>query len=594
MKKIKIVTLAVLLFTSLNINASGPVWFNGFSDATEWTSGGPGSNPPEYGWSIQSTISSWYSGFQSNMNTPGKFAHFRNDGLIQTPGPFTFTYNGTIDLTGVPVPHIEFDQYGARSYNLQSVQISLDGINWLEVFNNNDIIPINDGGSIYPRPMFRRVNIDPFLTGDISEVRVRLFCYGNSIDYGWYVDNIRIVAGEENDLKLDKRFAYTVGNLGYMNTKIPASQVPVNNSLKMEFRGDITNNGTETQSAYLRATSGNYTGNSLVKIVNSLQKDSLFILGNQAFTIPTTPGNYNFTLTVLSDNTLTNTTDDQLTFPFEVTPVSNGVMANDFYNGQPNSITGLFKGWENNSEEQSIGTLFEIFNTTTKTTSIGSVDIGIGIDEEDWIYIGNTVYAQIWRLVNDEFILAGVTNEHVLTSSDFGKIVRVYFDDCIDLIAGEKIVVMASFVGYNPVPIAFAGESLTGTTIGRYYGSFVSLPPSTENGPYVRVPVVRPVFSCYKELSINDQNLNPTKIHIYPNPTFDIINLKFSSDFKNKIDITIIDFLGKITKMSNNFISLENENIISIDVSDINSGIYNISISTNDSNMNYKLIIKND
>ena len=282
--------------TTIVTPKGGSVWVDDFSDATMWTAGGPaGANPPEFGWSIQSTISSWYTGFQTNMNTTGSFAHFRN-GTTTTSvaGPFTFTYNGTIDLTGVPVPHLEFDQYGARFITLQAVQISLDGTTWTTVLDNNDIAPlVSGGGAIYPRPMLRRVNIAPFLMGDISTVSVRLFWEGalnggtlNNIDYGWYVDNIRIVPGEENDLTLDSRFAYATGNLGYMHTKIPVTQVPAGDALTYEFQGKITNNGTATQNAFMSASAGAYVGDGASVEVISLQKDSVFVEGAAAFTVP--------------------------------------------------------------------------------------------------------------------------------------------------------------------------------------------------------------------------------------------------------------------------------------------------------------------
>jgi len=234
----------------------GATWFDGFEDVDNWVAEGPaGANPPEFGWSIGNATNSWYS-FQANMNTTGSFARFRNGnptGANPTHvnnGPFTFTYNGTIDLTGVPVPHLEFNQYGARFVTLQAVQISLDGVTWVTVIDNNDIAPLTSaGGSVYPRPMFRRANLAPYLSGDISQVRVRLFWNGaqnganmNYVDYGWYVDDISIVPGDENDMTLNRRFAYLAGNIGYMHTKVPVSQVPTNGSLaNSNFRRQYVN-----------------------------------------------------------------------------------------------------------------------------------------------------------------------------------------------------------------------------------------------------------------------------------------------------------------------------------------------------------------
>ena len=583
----------------------GSVWVDDFSTAANWTAAGPvGANPPEFGWSIQSTISSWYTGFQNNMNTTGTFAHFRN-GTTTTAvaGPFTLTYNGTIDLTGVPVPHLEFDQYGARFITLQAVQISLNGTTWTTVIDNNNIAPLtNTGGAVYPRPMLRRVNLAPYLNGDISQVSVRLFWEGalnggtvNNIDYGWYVDNIRIVPGEENDLTLDSRFAYATGTLGYMHTKIPVSQVPSGDALKIEFQGKITNNGTVTQDAYLQATSGSYSGQGASVSVASLEKDSVFIVGAPAFSVPQTVGNYNFTLTVMADNALTNTTDDALSFPFEVTPDNGGVMASDYFTGAAASMSGGFTGWADPSGDPSIGTWFEIFQNTTEPRTIGAVDVGIanitGAGQDE--YIGNTVYAQIWKFDPsiEDFQFLAITGEYEVKASDFGKTVRLYFEDnCLNLTAGEDIAVMASFSEVAPIPVAFAGESIAGTTIGMDGGSFVSLSPTIEGGSFVRVPVVRPVFTCY--VGLENGTINAADVKIYPNPATENAQVTLSLNNDEEVVIVVRDLTGKTVQTINAGNLNSGSHNIAMNLAGISQGMYTVTIEAGSSNITQKMIIK--
>ena len=582
----------------------GAIWVNGFEDLAEWTAAGgqAGANPPEFGWSIQSTISSWYTGFQNNMNTTGTFAHFRN-GTTTTSvaGPFTFTYNGTIDLTGVPVPHLEFDQYGARFITLQAVQISLDGNTWTTVINNNDIAPlVSGGGAIYPRPMFRRVNLAPFLSGDISQVRVRLFWEGalnggtvNNIDYGWYVDNIRIVPGEENDLTLNGRYAYATGAIGYMHTKIPVTQVPSDGSLTIEFGGDVTNNGTATQNAYLNVTSGSYDDDGSPVVIESLQQNTVLVEGAAAYTVLATAGTHTFTLTVMSDNELENTSDDQLTFPFEVTPENGGVMASDFFTGAAASMSGAFTGWASPSCDPSIGTWFEIFKSTSEGRPIGAVDIGIAnigaAAQAD--FLGNTVYAQIWRLVDEEFVFAGITGEYEIKAADFGKTVRLYFEEnCLDFQAGEDIAVMASFSDAAPVPIAFAGESLAGTTIGMDGSSFVSLAPTVEEGPTVRVPVVRPVFTCY--VGLENETINEGDVSLYPNPASENTNVSLTLNNKEEVTIVVRDLAGKTIQTINAGNLSSGAHNIEMNLEGMAQGMYTVTISAGASNITQKMIVK--
>jgi hypothetical protein len=584
----------------------GSVWYDGFEDANNWIAAGPaGANPPEFGWSIGATTNSWAGTgtIQTTMNTSGSFARFRN-GTTTTAvadGPFTFTYNGTIDLTDVPVPHLEFKQYGARFITLHAVQISLDGNTWTTVIDNNDIAPLTStGGSAFPRPMDRRVNLAPFLSGDISEVRVRLFWNGalngttmNYIDYGWYVDDIMIVPGDENDMTLNRRFAYLTGNLGYMHTKVPVSQVPSNGSLKIEFRADVTNNGTETQNAYLNATSGSYSGDGTPKSIVSSQNDSLFITGTPAFTVPATVGVYNFTLTVESDNTLTNTGDDVATFPFEVTPAVGGVMASDFYNGTPASMTGGFTGWADASGDPSIGTWFEAFQTSSGSNSIGAVDVGIAniAAANQGPFIGNTIYAQIWRVVAGELVFAGITAEYELKAADFGKTIRLYFDEnCINVNAGDDLAVMASFSDAAPVPVAFAGESLAGTTIGMDGGSFIGLAPTVPGGPYVRVPVVRPVFTCF--VGLENETINESEVSVYPNPASESANVQMTLNGEEQVVIVIRDLAGKTIQTINAGKLTTGAHNISMNLEGVAQGMYTVTISAGTSTITQKMIVK--
>ena len=82
-----------------------------------------------YGWSIGTETNSWNGGLDGDMGTEGNFARFKNGNTTDfiEAGGFTFTYDGSIDLTGVPAPHLEFSQFGAIFFEVQSVEISTDG-----------------------------------------------------------------------------------------------------------------------------------------------------------------------------------------------------------------------------------------------------------------------------------------------------------------------------------------------------------------------------------------------------------------------------------------------------------------------------------
>jgi hypothetical protein len=301
--------------TSFEKAGGDVIWLNEFSDANDWTAAGPGANYTENGWSIGATTNTWYtSAIQSTMNTTGAFARFRNgvppsstsDGTVISDGPFTLTYNSTIDLTGVPAPLLEFEQYGARFIELQALQISLNGTDWVTVGTNDDIAPLTaSGGSVYNRPMTRRYSLAPHLTGDISAVHVRILWNGamngenmNYIAYGWYVDNIRIIEGFENYAVIEEAFA-TMGQAELQYTKIPTTQVTSNN--KVGFGAWAKNLGSQEQSLRIVASNSNGSVQSSFGIVGSQERDSIFIPVADGWEIPAQTGLYNFTVKVEND-----------------------------------------------------------------------------------------------------------------------------------------------------------------------------------------------------------------------------------------------------------------------------------------------------
>src|SRR5690606_22207215 len=163
------------------------------------------------------------------------------------------------DLTDVPAPHLEFEQWGARFITHQAVQVSTDGgTTWVTAGSNDDIEPLTaDGGAAYANTQTRRFNITQAVSGDPSNVMIRLFWDGlingpamNYIEYGWFVDNIRIVEGFEDDLTLT--FADFQPHWDYLVEEtwinLPYSVYPVSQVRELYLTGRVTNNGSSAQS----------------------------------------------------------------------------------------------------------------------------------------------------------------------------------------------------------------------------------------------------------------------------------------------------------------------------------------------------------
>ena len=101
------------------------------------------------------------------------------------------------------------------------------------------------------------------------------------------------------------------------------------------------------------------------------------------------------------------------------------------------------------------------------------------------------------------------------------------------------------------------------------------------------------VFSTLNECeqacqNISSINENLIDINIYPNPSSNIFNLEFNTDFETEILVTNI--LGKQVYIES--IKSTGEFNTQIDLSDYSKGIYNLNIKTIEGITNQKLILQ--
>jgi len=94
--------------------------------------------------------------------------------------------------------------------------------------------------------------------------------------------------------------------------------------------------------------------------------------------------------------------------------------------------------------------------------------------------------------------------------------------------------------------------------------------------------------SCYMENPVSIDKLNQYCVYIFPNPADGKITLRSSG--KKFSNIKLIDMLGRTIKKSINNRNLQ----VSLDVSKLNNGIYNLSIQIDEIIINKKIIINHN
>ncbi len=93
-----------------------------------------------------------------------------------------------------------------------------------------------------------------------------------------------------------------------------------------------------------------------------------------------------------------------------------------------------------------------------------------------------------------------------------------------------------------------------------------------------------------KVISLNESNLLSTEVSVYPNPTNEILKIKFLDGFFENVNVKLIDLVGNVyyeKTSSPNFIS-------ELNVSQLVSGIYIIQFKSDKRFLSKKVIIKKD
>ncbi|UKN00754.1 T9SS type A sorting domain-containing protein [Paracrocinitomix mangrovi] len=566
------------------------VWSDDFSTTSNWNATYPttGLDPQFYGWSIGTTTMGWYFGTSGDMGTTGNFARFVNGSPatqsnpnpsdpVYEGGPYTLEYVGTpVDLSSVPAPHLEFEHYGARFITLQAVEVSTDGgTTWIEVGNNNDIAPLTSGGgSVYPKPETRRFNITSAITGNPANVTFRLLWDGaqngpnmNYVEYGWFVDDIRVVEGHSYDAEiLTANFASGAEMLEYY-------MVPTTQTTGIEFSGKVKNNGAATFTGlHLEATvdmGGNvFTGTSANVDLPSGDIDSM--VTTTTFTPAGGMGTYDFQWVFVGDNADTYNSNDILTDAIEVTEYTyardNGVATG--------SITNVTS---NTGQAMGIGNIFETFGAGV----IGAVDINIGSATS-----GDIIFARIdkWDDGLGEFVYVAQTSDHSLTASQTSGWVKLFLASPVTVAAGDVYLITANHYGGSPeVAFSYAQGTYDGTVIGYVAdGSLFSL--LDPEAVMVRADMRDFTGVDQFEATFNiGQNV--------PNPFDNNSIINYTLAEAANVSVQFTDISGKVVKVVEQGSQTAGSYQINVDGNDFAEGVYFYTFTIGDKQVTKRMVV---
>lgn len=90
--------------------------------------------------------------------------------------------------------------------------------------------------------------------------------------------------------------------------------------------------------------------------------------------------------------------------------------------------------------------------------------------------------------------------------------------------------------------------------------------------------------------SINESDLI-NSVNIYPNPTNGVLNIELNKNFGESVEVTVSNISGQLV-YSNQFESVGDNEIKTIDISDLEKGAYTVQLITENAVLNRKLVVK--
>ena len=545
------------------------VWGSDFSNPSDWVLDNDGQNPPDYGWSIDPNADGWWSSNGINSTSGGNFAEVSNGPTSSPAGGVIYTMTtaqpiNIFDSIGSGNATLSFEEYGARFYDLQEVQISTDGTTFTTVGDNLSYSQLtSNGGSAYANPTLREINIAPYIGNTPTTVWVRFSWtsalaltvndpnyYNTWIAYGWYIDDVKIAESPANRITMEDEVigGFWIDYANYSGSGLndiygldysitPLSQIQ-NHPYAIE--SILKNEGTSSQEVTLNYdVTGTAISSGSSSVATLAPGDS--VIQSAAFS-PTAIGNYSIDIYGTADSvgagvttTLSNTENRNI----EVTEY---IYGKDL--GEANSNNSWILGGP--GDQWHFTTRFEMYADEALSA------LRVYITDES--VVGSEVKAILYELdtnvaaASGGVVLLDESDNYTITSGDLGSWVDIPFVSPINLFNGYAYEFgIAGF--QHPTDSVYIGTTDNSLYNGEHslFDEFGLNPndPANLGTPtwyyLTRAPMVRMNFDPGNVNTITD--VKQSIFNVYPNPTNGVFTIEL--DATEKHDITVNNALGQ-------------------------------------------------
>ena len=585
------------------------VWESDFSDASDWVINNNGQSGGAYGWSIDATSDGWWSANGINSTSGGNFAELSNGdaqaGTQVGAVIYTMTTAQPINIfgsIGSGYATLSFEEYGARFYDLQEVQVSMDGTNFVTVGDNMAYSQLTSaGGSAYANPTLREINLAPYLSGTPTSVWIRFSWtsalnlaltnpnYLNTwITYGWYIDDVKVAESPANRVTIEDEVigGYWIDYLNYQGAGLngivgldysvtPLSQLQ-NHPYAIEaiFRNEGTKSQTVNLSYDVTGTASS-TGSSNTSVLNP--GDSI-ILG--ASFSPNVTGQYSIDIWGIADSAganITTTLTEVKTRDIEVT---------DYIYGKDLG-TPATSSWI-------LGGLNDQWHFTTRFEMYANEQLyGLRAYITDESVVGAEVKAVLYEsdsTAANGLLFLDESDPYTITSSDLGAWVDIPFVSPIQLFNGYAYEFGIAGV-QHPTDSVFVG-----TTANSLYNGEHSLFDEFGLNPNDPLDAGTPTWYYTTACPMVRMNFDPSSIsavsdakqsifNLYPNPSNGVFVIELEKTAK--YDVRVYNVLGQTVLATS--ISTMNT---TIDLSSFDKGIYTVELKDENTIYTEKVIVE--
>lgn len=386
---------------------------------------------------------------------------------------------------------------------------------------------------------------------------------------GLAIDDIEINELQDNSLSMPLFNQWLAGYDGFASSysQIPLSMIP--NSTGIIFQSYVFNNGNFAQdSIRLHASATGFTSQSTAVNLESLEQDTLQC--SERFQ-PTSTGTYQLDFYLMSDSVTTATKSKSI-------EITDYIYARD--DNEIDAVNSLLPSGDGVSSWER-GTIYDIYESNT----LYAIDVYV----HNRTTANAKIQGKIYLYQDDQSFFLEETNLLSVTASDGWQSVK--FANPVSLDAENQYLITVGGDGSalnDTLRIGSSGSVQSSYGYIVYNGWVDDNGTTATDGTTGSTPMVR--------MNMNPDVAGPTSIednsysafNVYPNPNNGILNISLTNK-SNKQTIEIKNIIGQTVYSQ----FAGNSSTTTINLSDINKGIYTVSlINENGTSSTKKIIIQ--